>query len=186
MITLVYGGSSSGKSRFAEDLMWKSDFENRYYLATMKKSDDTKERIRRHRSLREGKGFVTLEYDVDIPNAVFEMEKMEKSGEKRLNSPKQQRILLLECMSNLVANEMFRDGVMHRADDCAEKILADIKELSKQVDSLVIVTNNVFEDGISYDEGTKEYLKCLGRINQSLAQVSDEVYEVVVGIGIKL
>ena len=186
MITLVYGGSSSGKSQFAENLMWKSDFEKKYYLATMKKSDDTKERISRHRSLREGKGFLTLEFSTDIPNAVSKMKEIEQSEDKEKSLSKHKRILLLECMSNLVANEMFRDGKMHSAEDCCRKILEDVQKVSEQVDSLIIVTNNVFEDGISYDEGTKEYLKCLGRINQSLARLSDEVYEVVVGIGIRL
>lgn len=171
MITLVYGGSGSGKSAFAEDLVCKTNYSNRYYLATMKSFDEESEkRIKRHKSLRDGKGFITVESPVDIENAIIDKDS----------------IVLLECMSNLVANEMFRDENPKTFTECADKILDDVKALSKKTDELVIVTNNIFEDGISYEEGTKEYMRALGLINKTLAEISNEVYEVVVGIGIKL
>ena len=50
----------------------------------------------------------------------------------------------------------------------------------------MIVTNNVFEDGVIYDAGTMEYLKALGRINAALARLADRVAEVVVGIPVEL
>lgn len=171
MITLVYGGSGSGKSAFAEDLVCKTNYPNRYYLATMQAFDEeSNKRIEKHRSLREGKNFTTIECPVDIANAIIEKDS----------------IVLLECMSNLVANEMFRSVEPKAFTECADKIFEDIEYLSNKTASLVIVTNNIFEDGISYDEGTKEYMRALGLINERLAQLSDEVYEVVVGIGIKL
>ena len=89
-------------------------------------------------------------------------------------------------MSNLTANEMFSDGSMRTADEVVQKITADIQNLAEKTDELVIVTNNVFEDGIVYDDGTMEYLKALGRINTNLAVLSDQVVEVVVGIPIGL
>ena len=153
MITLVYGGSGSGKSAFAEDLVCKTNYPNRYYLATMKSFDEEADRrIEKHRKQREGKGF----------------------------------IVLLECMSNLVANEMFTGERNVSFTECADKIIDDVVALSKKATALVIVSNNIFEDGVSYDEGTKEYMRALGLINQRLAKLSNEVYEVVVGIGIKL
>ena len=62
------------------------------------------------------------------------------------------------------------------------KILQGIEVLRKQADPLVIVTNNVFEDGIAYDSATIEYIEALGRVNERLAAEADEVVEVVVGI----
>ncbi|SFO41490.1 adenosylcobinamide kinase /adenosylcobinamide-phosphate guanylyltransferase [Pseudobutyrivibrio sp. JW11] len=186
MITLVYGGSSSGKSEYAENLVCSTGYKNKYYLATMKHSDDAKDRIMRHRNLRQGKGFVTLEHDVDIVNAISEIDSIDSGDFSTNKADLDGEIVLLECMSNLVANEMFRDGEINSADACVAKILSDVKELEECVSSLVIVTNNVFEDGISYDVGTKEYLRALGAINRKLAAVAEEVYEVVVGIGIRL
>ena len=95
-------------------------------------------------------------------------------------------IILLECMSNLVANEMFRAGHVYNAAHCVGKIINDLKTLEKSVDEIVVVSNNVFEDGVDFDEGTKEYLRALGTINQEVSKLANEVYEVVVGIGVKV
>lgn len=173
MITLIYGGSGSGKSGFAEDFVCKTTFANRYYLATMSSQDtESINRIARHRKLRNGKNFITLEYPVNIANAISDI---------ALDA-----IVLLECMSNLVANEMFSSKTPMSWEECANKILTDIKSLEDKVGHLVIVTNNIFEDGNTYDEWTKEYMRSLGMINRSLAKRATECYEVVVGIGIKI
>lgn len=171
MITLIYGGSGSGKSAFAEDYVCSLDYKNKYYLATMQSKDsESKARIKRHRQLREGKSFITVEQSTDISKAVNDSD----------------GIVLLECMSNLVANEMFKGKKSLSSKECIHKVLLDTIKLSEGVKHLVIVTNNVFEDGIEYDEYTKEYLRALGTINEELAGIAEEVYEVVVGIGIKL
>ena len=171
MITLMYGGSSSGKSAYAEDYVCHSNCKNRYYLATMKAQDDESiERIERHRSLRAGKDFITLEQPYDIANTI---------------EPMEDSIILLECMSNLVANEMFRDGKVYPQATIVSKIIADIKTLSSKVSQLVIVSNDVFEDGLEYDDYTKEYLRALGRINAEIAKMADKAVEVVVGIGVE-
>ena len=171
MITLIYGGSSSGKSAYAEDYVCKSDYKNRYYLATMKASDpESLQRIERHRNLRAGKNFITLESPFDIANTVDE----DKDS-----------IILLECMSNLVANEMFRDGKINSPSYTVDKIVKDIKSLDSKVAGLVIVSNDVFEDGLEYDSATKEYLRALGEINTKIAKMADKSVEVVVGIGVE-
>ena len=87
-------------------------------------------------------------------------------------------------MSNLVANEMFREGQIRDCDLVKKNIIDGIEELLKTVKDFIIVTNNVFEDGIVYDETTMNYIKTLGCINQELAKMADKVIEVVVGIPI--
>ena len=47
---------------------------------------------------------------------------------------------------------------------------------------LVIVTNNVFEDGVCYDESTMNYIKAMGIVNIGLAAMAERVVEVVAGI----
>jgi adenosylcobinamide kinase/adenosylcobinamide-phosphate guanylyltransferase len=186
MITLIYGGSGSGKSAFAEDYVCNMNCKDRFYLATMKSNDsEAKARIEKHRNLRSGKGFVTLEHDTDIVNAIKAIQEID-SGSFYTNASDNDSVILLECMSNLVANEMFRDGEIKAAEGCVHKILSDIKEIAGCVSSLVIVTNDIFDDGMAYDPGTKEYMRALGKINRKLAEMAQEVYEVVVGIGIKI
>ena len=79
---------------------------------------------------------------------------------------------------------MFRDGHIADANRVLQKLILDVTCLSMQLQHLVIVSNNVFEDGISYDESTTEYLKALAMINCRLAAMADRVTEVVVGIPI--
>ena len=53
MITLVLGGSGSGKSAYAEHLL--DGKTNKYYIATMQVYDaEGEKKVARHRRLREG------------------------------------------------------------------------------------------------------------------------------------
>lgn len=202
MMYLIIGGSGSGKSAYAEELLFSlPDAGKKYYIATMQVCDEeSRRRVQKHRKQREGKRFDTIEQPVHVSGALTQMDAGKKSA-------------MLECVSNLVANEMFAKDIyvedmyaddphvedMH-TDDCdvketglkkskdcsaeavADKIVDDIMKLHQPLQQLVIVSNNVFEDGVSYDEMTMEYIKTMGIVNQKLAAVSDVVTEVVVGI----
>lgn len=195
MITLIIGGSGSGKSAYAEDYVLAAAADlPKYYIATMQVYDAEGERkVERHRRLRAGKGFVTIEQPTDIGkagikiagNAWNEQEKgdiHEVDGMDAPNEEKQGGVALLECMSNLVANEMFSGEQMPETDAVVRCVTEGIEALAKQLTHLVIVSNNVFEDGIAYDASTLRYIEALGRINTRLADLADHVLEVVVGI----
>lgn len=195
MITLIIGGSGSGKSAYAEDYVLAAAADlPKYYIATMQVYDAEGERkVERHRRLRAGKGFVTIEQPTDIGkagikiagNAWNEQEKgdiHEVDGMDAPNEENQGGVALLECMSNLVANEMFSGEQMPETDAVVRCVTEGIEALAKQLTHLVIVSNNVFEDGIAYDASTLRYIEALGRINTRLADLADHVLEVVVGI----
>ena len=182
MITLVLGGSGSGKSAYAEHLL--DGKTNKYYIATMQVYDaEGEKKVARHRRLRAGKGFVTIEQPRDIGEVDFSkraqqaMEPPDRAGQNVTERP---RCALLECMSNLVANEMFREGGFH--PEVAEKLTEGVKNLLSQAKHVVIVTNEIFSDGILYEEESEQYKKELGQINQKLAEMAEEVVEVVYGI----
>lgn len=170
MMTLILGGSGSGKSAYAEDyLLRAAGDKNKYYIATMQIRDaEMQAKVDRHHRLRQGKGFTTIEQPTELEQAVLQME---PAG-----------AVLLECMSNLTANEMFSGEQPVDRQTVITKILQGMEGLRKQADPLVIVTNNVFEDGMIYDDSTMEYIEALGRINERLAAEADEVVEVVAGI----
>lgn len=171
MMIFIIGGSGSGKSEYAEDCMASLPGQiKKYYIATMRASDaESREKIKRHRRLRKGKEFRTIEQPVDIQEAAGKMEGGEKAA-------------LLECMSNLAANEMFSGSEPEKGEDTAEKIIRGIEALLAEVDHLVIMSCNIFEDGMEYDRTTMEYIRAMGRINQRLAAMSDRAVEVVAGI----
>lgn len=173
MTILVIGGSGSGKSAFAEQRTVElSCGSTRYYVATMKIMDDEgRKKADRHIRLREGKAFITIEQPADIGS----ISGLESEG-----------TVLLESLSNLAANEMFRDSQAVSEDEVTAKICRDIKALKERVQNLVIVADNVFEDGMDYGMETNAYINAMGRINTFLAGNSDEVWEVICGIPIKV
>ncbi len=177
MVTLVIGGSGSGKSEYAESLVMSLGQGRRIYIATMKPWDEEcRRRIERHRQMRAKKQFETIECYRDLK-------------ELKLDLGGQPSVVLLECMSNLVSNELFGLGEEGEAP-CLEgalaaaEILEGIGKLKKEADHIVIVTNEVFSDGDNYSKETMAYRKVLGEINQKIAEISDEVIEVAAGIPI--
>lgn len=176
MICLVTGGSASGKSEYAERLVTGLGGDQRYYIATMKPYDEESyRRIDRHRNLRRDKGFTTVEWFTDLGKLDKPERKQSSLEESRKNCT-----ALLECMSNLVANEMYLPEGAEK--DTLDAVTDGIEKLSRKVEHLIIVTNEVFSDGIEYDEFTKEYLQVLGGINQRIAAMADVVVEVVYSI----
>lgn len=171
MMTFIIGGSGSGKSAYAEntvDLLAAG--KKKYYIATMQVFDgEGQKKVERHQKLRSGKGFLTIEQPTDIEKALEKMENGEKTA-------------LLECISNLAANEMFSGVIPVVEERVVEKIVTGITVLKKKLTHLVIVGNNVFEDGRVYDETTMAYIRAMGRVNAALAAMAEEVVEVVVGI----
>ena len=160
MLTLVTGGSGSGKSAFAEDRVLSFGDAQRIYIATMHPFDEeSHKRIERHQKMRAGKGFETVECYTGLKNVKL------PAG----------CVVLLECMSNLVANEMFEEQGAHDRT---------VSEVTKGIENLlvVIVTNEIFSDAVVFDGDMDSYLEYLGKINQAAAQRADEVVEVIYGI----
>ena len=167
MTTLITGGSKCGKSSYAERILDKYPG-RKIYIATMQPfGPDAFEAIERHRKMREGKGFETIEKYTDIADIPLPSD----------------CAVLLECMGNLCANEMFSGEVIC---DPADKIVSGIELLSDRVKELVIVTNQVGSDGISYSEETAGYIRSLGTINSRIAGFADTVAECVYGIPVVL
>lgn len=167
MFLVITGGSGSGKSAYAEQCVLDFGPAERIYIATMYPFDEECDRrIRRHREMRRQKQFSTLEC---------------YTGLKEADIP-EDSVVLLECMSNLTANEMYQEG--GAGGQTVEEILAGICYLLKRVRHLVVVTNEIFSDGIDYDPETMRYQSYLGQINSEMGRMADRVTEVVYGIPI--
>ena len=88
--------------------------------------------------------------------------------------------MLLECLSNLAANELFGGA----GEDAEREILAGIDALCHRARDVIVVSNEIFSDGVAYDSGTERYLDLLGRLNREIARRARRVVEVVCGIPI--
>ncbi len=172
MIELVFGGSASGKSDFAETEILKFCSQKNYYIATMKVfGKEEEERICRHKKMRSGKGFITIEQSENLENALL---KADKKTLKKSSA-------LVECLSNLCANEMFTSG--KKDFNLAEKrILKGIDILCSSFENVVFVSANVFSDGEKYTDETLAYMRILGKVNSYISQRAQKIVELVAGI----
>jgi len=167
MLIFISGSSGSGKSLYAEErvlaLSESAASCDRIYLATSEIYDDDyemKERVLRHRLMRSGKGFITIERSHDIADIPVS----------------QNSCVLLEDLASLTANELFANNAS------GEKIFADIMKLYSRCMHLVIVSCEIFSDVNNYDALTDNYVRELALLHVKIAQVSDEVTEIISGI----
>lgn len=188
MVFFITGGNDNGKSEYAEDLVIKlspggrSAGYTRIYLATMgARDEESLKRIKKHIFRRKDMEYITIEKSFDVGSIDITNIDIANGSEKNVNEDKSgKRILLIEDIPNLLAGEMFKGTSFY--PDVADKITADIMKLISACEHTVIVTNEVFSDGMIYDEYTTTYLREFGTINRRLAGYSDKVVELICGI----
>lgn len=165
MTVLIIGHPDSGKSELAEQMVTEiSAPGERIYLATMiPYGEEGAARVEKHRKMREGKGFTTIEAPFDIVDAV---EKTDAPGDSTV---------LLECLSNLVANELFERHTL--PEEITAELTGDVTELAGKVRNLIIVSNH-FEITPDFDEETATYAKTLDTLNDALTGVCDKVIRI--------
>lgn len=161
MFTLIIGGAASGKSEYAESWAMRLSGK-RIYLATMRPWDrECLSRIARHRRLRSDRGFSTVERYTGLAGTKIPAEAN----------------VLLECMGNLTANELFDpEGGGETA------IFQGVDALLGRSQHLTVVTNELFSGGADYGEDTLLYLRALARVNRCLADRADTVVETACGL----
>lgn len=170
MLHIVYGGSASGKSSYAESFAMSLQGDGRLlYIATMypykwsttEIDSETMQRINRHRAMRADKGFDTVECYRHVEHIMA----------------KRQDVLLLECMSNLLANEMYLEP---DADDGGRS--ETMSEMEKAgVDGNA--GSDVEKTGISGEAGfemSKTMSPVSKKIVQALIDLSTRVQDVVI------
>ena len=158
MMILIYGPNGSGKSRYAEQLAVELGG-TRTYIATMvSMNEENERRIEKHRRQRAGLGFRTLE----IP---FGLEGAEIDGEDAV---------LLEDLSNLLANRMFMGG------GTAEETLDEVQALAARCRHLLVVSiGGLTAEG--FDGDTAAYIHGLNGLNHRLSELADVVIEMADG-----
>ncbi len=177
---LITGGSSSGKSEFAEQLVYKMGGQ-RLYLATGKVTDEEMAaRVLKHRR-RRGSSWETIEGNPSMDPAVYK----EYDG------------ILLDSVTTWVTNLLFasfeQDGRFVEPDwfkvdyqQIEEKIMNSVRIFAKMAQThrfpIVVVTD---ETGLGVVPDTalgRGFRDILGHVNQLLAGMADDVYFVVSGI----
>jgi adenosylcobinamide kinase/adenosylcobinamide-phosphate guanylyltransferase len=163
MKILYYGGQKSGKSNLAEKkALTLANGKKPYYLATYDNSYGDSEmiqRVERHQ-LQRVNNFHTIEETKDLPAVVNDRE-----------------TYLIDCVSMWILNNIEEDE---------STLLKQLEVLSKKNANIVFVLNDVNNGVIPLDSLSRKYVDLSGIIGQKLASFCDEVYEVKLGLEIRL
>lgn len=177
MIRLITGGARSGKSRFATSLL--EEKRDVVYIATAKVTDEEmKDRIAQHRKDRPSV-WRTYEADMTLIEAVGE-----------------ESNYLLDCVTVYLSNVLFSysedsdrippDLQRKVEGDVLEQCRALIEAVRTKGGTLHLVTNEVGSSVVPEHALARAFRDMQGRVNQVLAQWSDEVYLVCCGIEVKI
>lgn len=178
-ITLVTGGSRSGKSTFGEALLKEKD--RVLYIATSIITDDEmRERVAIHKE-RRNKNWKTFEGYKDLKEVIRQTEC---------------KYIMLECVTTMITNLLFdnytdfdnlsKEEVQGMEEDISEQfkeLISACREFDKE---LVIISNEVGFGLVSEYKLGRIFSDISGRINQLLGRLSDEAYLVVAGLPLKL
>ena len=163
MKILYFGGQKSGKSQLAEQKALSLSNQTKskpYYIATYDSSFGDSEmtnRIDLHQSQREDK-FITIEEPKDISKVI---------------EPNQ--TYLVDCLTMLILN-----------NNDLENLKSQLETISMIDTNIVFVLNDINSGVIPSDKFSREFVDMSGIIGQMIAKMCDEVYEVKLGLELKL
>lgn len=171
-IIFISGGVRSGKSSFAEQeaIRYAQVYGKPLnYIATSHSEDEEmKDRIYRHEQQRLASGFDWTTFE--IANYFPENIRKIKIG----------GIVLLDCLTVLLANELFativpEEKLPERSEKVVKNIMAGITLLSKKAHMLIIVSNEIHYE--VHDElYVQTYQRTLGQLHQAIIKQSDVAY----------
>lgn len=169
MRIFITGACKNGKSTYAEQIASSLKLKEHplYYLATMYPKDhEDLERIDHHREQRKEYGFETIEIATNIHEC--------------LNTCDVNGTFLLDSITALLENEMFKqDGSVEKY--AYEKVIGDLRDLLRNIKSIVMVSDYIFSDAEVYEMLTEEYRMGLGKIHREIVKLCDVVIEVSYG-----
>jgi adenosylcobinamide kinase / adenosylcobinamide-phosphate guanylyltransferase len=170
-LTLITGGSRSGKSSHAIMLATADPATTRrYFIATAEALDDEmRTRIAHHRATRSS-AFITVEEPVGVQSAIASL-----AGHAD--------VAVLDCLtlwvSNLIGTGMDDGAILVEADKLAEALL-------QAPFSIIIVTDEVGWGIVPDNPVARRFRDLLGWTNQKVARVADRVILMAAGYPLHL
>lgn len=158
MRILILGGSGSGKSRYAEQIVTQFPQTRRIYFATMQAIDEEdQQRILNHQKQRADLHFETIEATHSL--AQYHCK---------------DACVLVDSVTSLVSYAMFSKNQLTQ-----QEIIDDCLHIDSEV--VIFVSDFCFSEGI-HDEFTQKWKRMLAHVHQGLAQSCDVVVYINAGI----
>ena len=164
---LITGGVKSGKSRFALKIAREIEKEEKIFIATARPIDEEMEdKIEKHEKER-GSDFQTVEEPIHLGDILTKIN---------------QSTVVIDCLTLWLSNLFFEV----RESEKLFEIESFIQALKEFGGNIIIVTNEVGWGIIPESETSRNYQAELGRLNQEVAEICDEVYVLISGIPSKI
>ncbi len=172
-ITLVTGGSRSGKSRFA--LESAMQFQKRVFLATAEITDDEmRKRINRHKDERQN-NFVTVEEPLELARAISDIPK---------EIMPDVQVIVIDCLTVWLGNLLYykKADSVTKGEELPTDALSFLEVLKAPPCDIIAVTNEVGMGLVPETSLGRSFRDMAGRLNQESAKVADRVVFLVSGI----
>ena len=165
-LILVTGGARSGKSHYAESLCRTQNNKTAYIATSIPFDEELKARVAKHREMRPSE-WETFEIYEDIYKAIPKIAK--------------------EYQTVILDYDAIGTTEIDVLEASIKKQFAKLIEAVQKTELFfVIVTNEIGLCPVAANKLTRIYTDIIGRMNQFIAENSDEVYFVVSGIPMKI
>lgn len=177
MLILILGGTASGKSDFAIARARASGAHVTFLATGVAADSEMRDRIEAHRRERPAE-WTVIEEPLRLADVVSSVD----AGEA----------VLVDSISGWLGNKMEEAGGVDadwsplRARVLAEDCVADIAPLINRSGHTVCVSAEVGLAPVALSPYGRGFGDALGRLNQELARVADEIHLVVAGISIPM
>lgn len=162
--TLIIGGASSGKTKFAEELTLKQGSRPLYVATAQPHDEEMKEKIKIHQQSRASANWETIEAHYDLAN------KIDSLNLKLFDT------VLIDCLTMWLTNHYLKDN------DIFKESLKLISAIQRAKINLVIVTNEIGYSVVPENKMAREFQKIQGQLNQQIALEVQRVIQVVAGL----
>lgn len=181
-IILVTGGSRSGKSTFAENMIKEQEKKVLYIATSIPYDEEMKDRVKKHRERRPAH-WETFEGYKDFRHEFKNLDHYD--------------FILLDCITIMVSNLMFdysgenfenmtKEQINKMESWIIERVEEFMESAASHCESLIIVTNEVGYGIVPENKLSRVFRDIAGRVNQHIAKKSQEVYLVVCGVELKI
>lgn len=174
-LIFILGGARSGKSYYAQQLALQSGMPVLFVATAEAGDDEMRQRIAAHQSSRPA-GWETLEAPLQVGDAIL--------------AKNPTGLVLVDCLTLLASNVLGLLGEPYEPQEYKTKLDIEIGGLleafRKTKAEWLVISNEVGLGVVPATAAGRLYRDALGRANQRLALVADEVVLMVAGMAMKV
>lgn len=171
-VHLILGGARSGKSHYAEQAAITSGLPVTYIATAQVYDDEFAQRVEHHKK-RRPKHWTVIESPFNLAATLREHDQAEGC-------------IIVDCLTLWLAQCICPDCTPPEGCDWAKERTALVDALPQLKGTILLVSNEVGMGIVPLGEINRQFQDEQGRLNQTVAQLADEVSFIAAGLPLKL